>query len=31
VQLMHRTFDEVVFCPEGETGNCVILRTRIGE
>lgn len=31
VQLMHRTFDEVVFRPGGETGNCVILRTRIGE
>lgn len=29
VQLMQRTFDEVVFCPGREAGNCVILRKRI--
>jgi len=28
VQLMHRAFDEVEFCPGRETGNCVILRKR---
>lgn len=30
VQLMHRAFDEVVFCPGRESGNCVILRKRRG-
>ena len=29
VQLMHRAFDEVLFCPGREAGNCVILRARI--
>jgi serine/threonine-protein kinase RsbW len=28
VQLMHRAFDEVRFCPGRKTGNCVILRAR---
>ncbi|MCU0234128.1 MAG: ATP-binding protein [Thermoanaerobaculales bacterium] len=31
VQLMHRAFDEVLFCPGREAGNCVILRARIEE
>lgn len=26
VQLMHRAFDEVEFCPDRTTGNCVIMR-----
>jgi len=28
VQLMHRAFDEVDFCPDRTTGNCVIMRRR---
>jgi len=28
VQLMHRAFDEVEFCPGRTTGNCVIMRRR---
>lgn len=28
VQLMHRAFDEVEFCPEETQGNCVIMRRK---
>lgn len=28
VQLIHRAFDEVEFCPGRTTGNCVIMRRR---
>ena len=30
VQLMYRVFDEVIFCPGKERGNCVTMRLRIG-
>ncbi|MDX2437658.1 MAG: ATP-binding protein [Acidobacteriota bacterium] len=28
VQLMHRAFDEVEFCPDRTQGNCVIMRRK---
>ncbi|MCK5376112.1 MAG: ATP-binding protein [Acidobacteria bacterium] len=28
VQLIHRVFDEVIFCPGKERGNCVTMRLR---
>lgn len=28
VQLMHRAFDEVVFCSNNDRGNCIIMRRR---
>ena len=28
VQLMHRAFDEIDFCPDRKMGNCVIMRRR---
>ena len=31
VQLIHRVFDEVTFCPGIERGNCVIMRLRRGK